>query len=145
MSWKADLPRIRTISGSTMCFPPSIFSIVVFPNRSKNKPRKKSRISTSETCRRSQLLERKRRKSVERISEDQPAPLVPTRRHRSPARREREKPSMRGADPGGGCPSIPGYVKRRFLTSTTGPTSAAEVAVPSFPIVTLFPLSSRKG
>ena len=31
MSWKADLPRTRTMLGSTMCFPPSIFSIVVLP------------------------------------------------------------------------------------------------------------------
>ena len=38
MSWKADLPRTRTMLGSTMCFPPSIFSIVVLPTARKTKP-----------------------------------------------------------------------------------------------------------
>lgn len=36
-----------------------------------------------------------------------PAPLDPTRRQRSPELREREKSWMRGADPGGGWPSMP--------------------------------------
>ena len=41
MSWKADLPRTRTMLGSTMCFPPSIFRIVVLPTtRTTKQPRR---------------------------------------------------------------------------------------------------------
>jgi len=36
VSWKVDLTRTRTMLGSTLCFLPSIFSIVVLPTTWKN-------------------------------------------------------------------------------------------------------------
>ena len=50
---------------------------------------------------------------------DKPAPLAPTRRHRSPAPRVSEKSSIKGLAPGGGAPSIPGYVNFSLLICTT--------------------------
>ena len=52
--------------------------------------------------------------------QNKPAPLDPTRRQRSPEWREREKSSIKGVEPGGGWPSIPGYVNFRPLISIIG-------------------------
>ena len=51
-----------------------------------------------------EMINEKRRKRKEK----RPAPLDPTRRQRWPELREREKSWMRGEEPGGGWPSMPG-------------------------------------
>lgn len=62
MSWKADRPNTRTISGSTMCFPPNIFSIVVFP-KIQNKP--KIRFNTAKLKKSFKVPDRNGNKSID--------------------------------------------------------------------------------